>query len=329
MTTAPSSTSSSSGRPAELARVGCLILLLSAGVEIGWRSRGFTPMPADDVYHWCFERRRVGKSPDVLVLAGSSRFHCGLSVAEFERAASARPVIQLSVSGGNPLSLLADLAQDPEFRGTVLCEVIPHLYFTNIGPWSLWPGLEHRPFSSPGEDWLRVHASRHLALLRPELKLGRVGQGLWEKAEFPSAGPQKITRSRELLADFSQVDVEESMRTQAAAYEKTGKTLDAGALAQRISWIRQQVDQIQRRGGRVVFFRMLSSGRILEIEDLRFPDAEYWGAFVRGCGAPAIHFRDLPALDAFRCPEGSHLDRQDAAPFTRVLTLELRRRSLL
>jgi hypothetical protein len=329
MTTAPSFTSSSSGRPAELVRVGWLILLLSAGVEVGWRSRGFTPMPADDVQPCSFVRRRVGRSPDELVLAGSSRFHSGLTVAEFEGASVARNVIQLSVSGGSPLSLLANLARETAFRGTVLCEVIPHLYFTNIEPWDPWPGLAHRPFSSPGEDWLRVHASRQLALLRPELKLGRVWQGLLEKGELPRPGPQRITRARELLNDFSQVDVQASMRTQAAAYEKAGKTLDADALAQRISWIRQQVDQIQRRGGRVIFFRMLSSGRILEIEDLRFPDAEYWSPFARECGAPAIHFRDLPTLQSFRCPEGSHLDRKDAVPFTRALALELRQRSLL
>ncbi len=176
---------------------------------------------------------------------------------------------------------------------------------------------------------MRVHASRLLTLLRPELKLGRVWQGLLEKGELPRPGPQTITRARELLHDFSQVDVEASMQTQAAGYEKTGKTLGAEALAQRISWIRQQVDQIQRRGGRVIFFRMLSSGRILEIEDLRFPDAEFWSALARGCGAPAIHFRDLSALDAFRCPEGSHLDRKDAASFTRILAQELRRRALL
>ncbi|MHC4248019.1 MAG: hypothetical protein ACYS9X_02715 [Planctomycetota bacterium] len=54
-------------------------------------------------------------------------------------------------------------------------------------------------------------------------------------------------------------------------------------------------------------------------EEEKFPRARHWDVFAAGIPAPAIHFLDHPALAAFECPEGSHLDYRDATPFTRAL----------
>jgi hypothetical protein len=286
-------------------------------------------MPNDNVQHWSLAKSKVLNSPGVLVLAGSSRFHCGLRVAEFEALNPAQLTVQLSVSGASPLSILAHLSADENFRGVILCEVIPHHYFTDIGPREPWPGLAHRPYSSRWEDWLHVQASRQLTLMSPVVKLDRVFSSLVSSGALPEPMQLAMTDRRELAVDYRGANLEEAQESGAAAYQRFGKVLTGTALQERILWINGQVERLKQRGGRVIFFRMISSGRILAVEDERFPDPIYWAALTTGVDAPAIHFREIPALGGFNCPEGAHLDRQDAAPFSRALALELRQRGLL
>jgi hypothetical protein len=308
---------------------GVVIAVLAFGLELGWRARGHGPMPNDNVQHWSVAKAQVGNSPDVLVLAGSSRFHGGLRVGEFAALNPARTVVQLSVSGGSPLSVLAHLSADANFRGVVLCEVIPHHYFTDIGHREPWPGLAHRPYSSRWEDWLHVQASRQFTLMNPAVKLDRVFLSLLTSGTLPGPMQMEMNERRELSVDYGRTNLEEALANGAVAYQRFGKVLEGSALKERIFWINAQVERIKQRGGRVIFFRMISSGRILAVEEDRFPDPIYWAALTAGVGAPAIHFREIPALGGFNCPEGAHLDRQDAAPFSRALAVDLRQRGLL
>jgi hypothetical protein len=324
-----SSISNSKAAYSELTQLGLALLVFAVAFEVFWRSRGFEPAPSDDVRLWSVHRRKLADQPEALVLAGSSRFHSGLSVNEFRQFAPGKQVVQLSVSGGSPLGLLSHLAQDPSFRGLVLCEVIPHLYFADLLPWEPWPGLSQRAFSSRWEDALRVETALHSTLALPDLRLDRLWASIRDDGQLPLPSVRKVTMAREVLNDYRNLDVTSLELKQARDYAKAGRELDTAGLTSRIGWIRDLVDKIQLRGGRVVFFRMISSGSILEIEDRRFPDSEYWDAFVRGCGAPAVHFREIPALGSFRCPEGSHLDHKDMAAFTRALAHEFRSRDLL
>jgi hypothetical protein len=79
------------------------------------------------------------------------------------------------------------------------------------------------------------------------------------------------------------------------------------------------VAAIQARGGRVLFVRLPVSGECLAYEEQTFPKQEYWDAFAARTSALCLHFRDLPALAGFDCPDTSHLDRRDAPRFTAAL----------
>jgi D-alanyl-lipoteichoic acid acyltransferase DltB (MBOAT superfamily) len=91
------------------------------------------------------------------------------------------------------------------------------------------------------------------------------------------------------------------------------------------------VRRFAARGGRVIWVELPSSGRTRAVEERRYPRTQYWEWFaghveLRGS---ALSVHDDPALDTFRCPDGSHLDPSDAPAFTRELAGALVRRRLL
>lgn len=79
------------------------------------------------------------------------------------------------------------------------------------------------------------------------------------------------------------------------------------------------VDRLLRKGCRVVFIRMPTSGELWELDQQFWPKHLYWDRFASQTAAETIHFKDYAALSAYECPEGSHLDHSDTAHFTRAL----------
>ena len=86
-----------------------------------------------------------------------------------------------------------------------------------------------------------------------------------------------------------------------------------------IGSIKDDVERIRARGGRVVFVRFPSTGPLRELELEMWPREAYWDRLIRETGAPGIHFEDHSELMEFECPEWSHLTRSDAVSFTRRL----------
>ena len=74
---------------------------------------------------------------------------------------------------------------------------------------------------------------------------------------------------------------------------------------------------------------MNSSGALYDAEEHKMPRDRYWDGFVRRVAAPALYFKDVPALAELECPDGSHLDLRDTGMFARVFAAELKKRLLL
>ena len=62
-----------------------------------------------------------------------------------------------------------------------------------------------------------------------------------------------------------------------------------------------------------------------ELDERRYPKSKYLDQFAKMTNAVTIHFKDVPELSNFDCPDASHLDFRDAPRFTISLGNELRR----
>ncbi len=88
--------------------------------------------------------------------------------------------------------------------------------------------------------------------------------------------------------------------------------------------VKDAVDKIRARGGKVVFVRMPCSGTYLESETAAYPREQYWDPLLKYTNTPGIHYADYPAIANFVCPEWSHLQPKDVITFTNELVRILR-----
>src|SRR3954463_11306410 len=100
-----------------LLAVGLLAGAATVAWEIHARSAGYTPTLNDTPDLWAEARASV--KPDSLVLLGTSRMLFDMDLDVLEQGLGRRPT-QLAIVGSSPFPVLADLANDETFHGTIL-----------------------------------------------------------------------------------------------------------------------------------------------------------------------------------------------------------------
>ena len=86
-------------------------------------AQGRQPWVGDDKDLWAEQRRKVDNNGSAIALVGTSRMHVGLAIDVLRRRFPGREIAQLAIDGAAPLPTLRDLANDPSFRGLVICEL--------------------------------------------------------------------------------------------------------------------------------------------------------------------------------------------------------------
>lgn len=315
--------------------VGVIFVGSLAALEGAWRVLGFSPSITDDEALWAQQRSRVERAgADTLVILGRSRIHQAFVPEAFQEAAPDSKYIQLAMGANHPMASLRDLAENTDFAGTVVVSCtapsfMPELWEQQAGhldfyhrEWGPWKRLIRK---------LRTTFENRLALLLPDVMLQRIGtdllrgdvpkQFLWTRPDRS----QVVDYHRADLAAFTasqQVTLERNMANYVSL---DGYQEWPSYLTEVFGW----VDAIQARGGQVLFLRMPTSGHYRATEEQHFPREQFWDVMAAASPVETLHFEDHPVLREMVCAEGTHLHREDAVVFTRILTEELLRRELL
>lgn len=333
-----------------LAAVIVLSTLLTAAWEIRARASGYAPTLNDTADLWSEARRQV--KPDSIVLLGTSRMLFDMDLDVLEQGLGQRPT-QLALVGSSPYPILADLAADESFRGTVLLDVVPAMYLAPAGspPYEASEKALRRNRSwNHAQRWsheLGVQLEQHVAFLQQEdLTLAK----LLEQLPIPNRAGALV--GPPMPPYFYSLDRDRRARMVPAAAEignplqqrvSTGwiplfslpppptfipleafQQMMGRALEQRFVDTQRAIAKIQARGGNVVFLRLPVTGPLVEREEKLAPEAATWGRLVRENQVPSIHFAEHKELNAFECPEWSHLSAADSVEFTRRLVPHLR-----
>lgn len=352
----PSSTSSF--KTSEIARIvpehhwmrlaaitGILVGLLTLGWEIHARNSGYAPTLNDTEDLWASRRALVDREPTRAVLIGSSRMLFDFDMDAYEKKFGSRP-LQLATVGTNPGPYLEDLANHPEYSGTVIVGVVPGLFFAPGGPPMKNPLNHLKRFRewSPAQKFSfqisRIIEKGFAFLNDSDLTLNQLLLNL----KLPNR--EKVKTRPQLPPYFHEVDEERQggMTEFAANNSKLqkriqqiwiplftpppppkGKTADQAkadfskAVEMILEKTKTRVDKIRKKGGKVVFLRLPSTGKLREMENKFTPRQKFWDRILKTTGAPGIHFEDYEGLKSFNCPEWSHLNREDAAEFTQRL----------
>jgi len=341
----PSSTSSSSLRPAALiGLIGAIILM--SGWEAWWRSDGSVPGYRNSEGLWAIERRRINDGEgDKTVITGSSRIFFDTQLDVWQRESGERP-IQLALEGTSPAALMEDLVDDLDFTGTLIVGISPGLAFS---------GYEYRgeAFERFREETPTQWMGQQISMLvEPWLAFYQSDYSLFtviKRQPWPEREGVFVERDVRRLAIYSRdrnARMYEKVETD-EAYAQIAKEIWAqgfvpiderseeelkGALENRNKQIERIVsaaNALQERGIEVVFVRNPSEGFYAISDPMYNPRAETWDVIIERTGALGIHWQDHEELQGYWLPEWSHMTGSEADRYTKALYHLIEREKML
>jgi hypothetical protein len=329
-------------------------VLIVVGAAFAWelycRSIGYGPTLNDNEDLWTSARRRV--KPESVVIIGDSRGWFDLDLDELEKGLGKRP-IQLAMGGSCAYPVLADLANDENFHGTIICSIVPRLFFAPPGTPPMERGekaVRRSHAQTPAQrasQYLAMPLEEHVAFLKQEeLNLDE----LLKRLPIPNRPYAQVPPR--LPPYFSTVDRERRARMieECAQPGELQSTIQQiwlplftpppppsyipkevfiakmkEALERRFHDVVTAVQKLRARGGKIVFVRLPYTGGLKALEDRDTPRARTWDPLLKGTAAPGIYYEDYPELSGFNCPEWSHLSAGDSVEFSKRLVPHLRK----
>jgi hypothetical protein len=326
-----------------------VVIAAASAWEFYCRSIGYGPTLNDNEDLWTSTRRRV--KPESVVIIGDSRAWFDLDLDELEKGLGKRPV-QLAMGGSCAYPVLADLATDENFHGTIICSVVPRLF---VAPPST-PPMERagkavrrshtQTLAQRASQYLAMPLEEHVAFLKQEeLTL----DDLLKRLPI-SNRPNALVPPR-LPPYFGTLDRERRARMieECARPGKLQSTIQQiwlplftppppptyipkdvfmakmnDAIEARFRDITAAADKLRARGGKIVFLRLPHSGGLKALEDRTTPRTGIWDRVIKDTAAPGIYYEDFPELSGFNCPEWSHLSAGDSVEFSKRLVPHLR-----
>ena len=339
-------------RPWRGITVSVVMMLAVATVawEIYCRSLGYGPSLNDTGDLWAEARRRV--EPDSLVIIGDSRALFDSDLDELEKGLGKRPV-QLAQPGSTVVSRPGRFDQRQSFHGTIICSVVPRLFFAPPGspPMNrerkIGAPLTH-PDVCPTSEPRSRHLSREMVRLheagRPDARRAARSVADSESAQRPGATAAAalfcLARSRAprphgrtMRAAGKIAGTGEASLGSALHSAATSELCPEGSLreknARRLrSPLRRHQGPRRKTAGarRQNRFRALSDER--RSQSTRRPDdaaSTDLGSPPQGNRRAGHLLRGLSrSWPDFTCPEWSHLSAGDSVEFTKRLVPHLR-----
>ena len=283
---------------------------------------------------WAIQRRQIDQSDEnTVAIIGASRILFDFDLDTYDNLTGTRP-IQLALVGTNPRPILADLAQDEDFKGLLYIGITPGSFFRDGGGRSA-DAPDYYAKESPTQ-WMSQQLSM---LIEPQLSFYDLSNWplftLIERIELPNRegvfdprmGVWKISQMAKDRDTKMFWKVEEDLAYQHKAQMTWRGFMQAADkrgpsdfdLDKYMEGVIKDVAAIRARGGDVVFIRLPSSGDYRPRENRLQPRADYWDRLLKDTESLGVHFEDHAELQGFRIPEWSHLHSDDAPKFTAAL----------
>jgi hypothetical protein len=333
-------------------RIGLIAAIIALLATVGWetyaRSLGYAPTLNDTDDLWAQQRETV--TPVSVVIIGDSRALFDLDLDVLQDALGQRPV-QLAMVGSCAYPILADLAADENFRGTVICSIVPRMFFAPAGrllersekalkryrTWTPAQRVSHE-LGMQLEERVAFLKDRDLTLEKLLERWRIPNRAAFRAPPVPPPYFQTVDRDRRTrMADACaqpgvlQTRVKEGwlqVFTPPPPPNFIPREVFAENVRRRVEGrfvnTKADVEKIRARGGKVVFVRFPFTGKLKDLEDGATPRGGSWTRLLADTKAPGIYFEDFPELASFDCPEWSHLSAADSVEFTKRLVPHLR-----
>ncbi|HAD61563.1 MAG TPA: hypothetical protein DCG12_20175 [Planctomycetaceae bacterium] len=319
-----------------------LVTVLLAVSAVGFREwslkeNGIVPSLSTQAPLWAWQRNLVRAAPsDSTVVVGSSRIAWGFDLEEWAKCSGEPRPYMLAWPAICPRPQLHDLANQQDFRGTLLVGVAPGFFFG--GP-DYTLAMRVRDFIKLSEHWGPADdiEQRLRFLIEPVFAFMSTGEAsplllLRERIDLPQREGQlaplrdrlffrtdKHCRGRLIEGVENRPRDIEAFTSILVALKARSRLYPPGNVDLILEEVVKDVREIHNRGGQVIFVRYPSTGWYREDEQKHQPREKYWDRLIEETGCLGIHFEDHRELSGFAPPENSHLTQQDAITFTRRL----------
>ena len=298
------------------------------------RDLGHLPSVSDSSQLWAQERSRTNGS-DAVVFIGASRTLYGVDLQTVREAMPDSKPVMLALNGAYPIATLEALADDSAFNGTLLVDVDARgLSESN---WTAQSAKNHYFEHDWTPNWavhrrLLNELQRHWVFLTPRLGVFPLLKSAITDAPAPFLAHDTLSARREGFLNFDRVSasgLSEMFRVglveDLAQHPPPSEEHWLRALAPVKTW----VQQIEARGGRVIFFVPPVSGHQAALAEAAYPFARYWQRFITEYDLRGWHYLESDVFKTLELPDNSHVDARQKAEYTRLLLAELKGRGLL
>jgi hypothetical protein len=331
-----------------LKKAGILAIALTAIFMLSWelllRSKGFQPTFNDDKALWADKRKEVYQAQNnATVFIGSSRIKFGLDIATWEQLTGEKAV-QLALVGTSPQAVLKDLAEDEQFKGKLIIDITEPIAFSH-NPFFQKRANEALAFykkQTPSEKLsagINFAAESSLALLEENrfsrnTLLGDLNipnrPGVFSMPSFPKSFDW-VNRERQSYLSQMFLSNPQDIKQQTDIWKllvmgDPTPPMNDTVLQAVFADIKNSINKIHSRGGKVVFVRTPSSGFMGDGEAKFFPREKFWNPLLKSIGVQGLHYKDDPVTAKLICPEWSHLSPQDAIIYTQRLVAQLQQK---
>jgi hypothetical protein len=319
-----------------------LVVIVTAFIliETFWRSEGHEPSVLDNTDNWCVERELVlAGGSKTLVLLGNSRVLV-FSPKTFRTLYPEFTLVQLGIAGKDPLDVLRDIADEKDFKGSVLCAVDDRAFTPEQHSAADYLRYYHRAWSLDRmfNRLIETELQERFACLNPRVGLQNVAEQLHLTGRLPKPLYAIRHADRHVEIYFDSPSIIDELRLDPDLNPRTDgfeiPPPDHMPVTSEV-WLAQAREfsalatRIQARGGKVAFVVLPVSGTTRKTMENYYPREKYWNEFAKLTSAPTIHFEDVSDLNAINTPDTSHVGQRDAPAFTETLCKELKQVGLL
>jgi hypothetical protein len=296
---------------------------------------------------WANKRAMVYEPKErTTVFIGPSRIKFGLDIPTWETE-TGNHAVQLALIGQSDWDSFDDLANDIDFKGKLIVDVVEQIFFireagdgdrvrANIAYYRTITPTQRASFQinhvlESGFIFLNQDNFSINALLSkwnlPKRKNVLMGSGL---PAFPvEFTPVSFDRQSYMTPNFVkdtnlQNEVKKIWVGGGGGGPWIPPTLNEDSLQVIFKSAKADADKIRSRGGEVLFVRTPTSGPFEEADRKVCPRKVCWDRLLAITGCPGIYYKDYPAIAHFVCPEWGHLSPEQAAIFTKNLVKILR-----
>lgn len=316
---------------------GFITLFILSGWELYCRSEGFVATVEDNKELWAEARGRLrDNDPSQVVLTSASRGLFDFQLDEWEEVTGVRP-LQLGAAGRGPAAIIEDIVERTEFNGTLVINITPGLFFVppadSVFGW--WRGKKwvdyyyKRTYAQKINHQLSYFLQPYFSFLTSDREGDPDLKSIVDRIQIPGR-----VKSGPPFPRFMYVDADRNT----TMLNKVAVDTSFAAIIQRF-WVHNTdsvnklddskpiifdfyfslINKFKDRGGKVIFTRNPSHGKVRDFERLRHPRKEYWDKFIAQSGCPGYHFDDYSELSHFFTPEWSHLSSPDAKIYTKEI----------